>query len=176
MPNYRRHRVAGGCYFFTVTLLERNREGLLVDHINALREAVRAVRATRPFHIDAWVVLPDHLHALWTLPPRDHDFSTRWRLIKSRFAQALPKEERRSATRQQRGERAIWSRRFWEHTIRDETDYARHFDYIHINPVKHGYVEQLADWPYSSFHRAVRQCIYPADWAASPKEGFPTGE
>ncbi|GAB6042621.1 REP-associated tyrosine transposase [Endothiovibrio diazotrophicus] len=176
MPNYRRYRVAGGCYFFTVTLLERRNGAILCERIEALREAVRAVRAKRPFHIDAWVVLPDHLHALWTLPPGDDDFSTRWRLIKSHFARSIPQQERRSAVRRERGERAIWSRRFWEHGIRDENDYARHFDYIHYNPVKHGHVPEVAGWPHSTFHRAVRQGIYPIDWGTAPGDDFPTGE
>jgi putative transposase len=133
MPNYRRAFVPGGCFFFTVNLLERRRT-LLVDHIATLREAVATTRQGHLFAIDAFVVLPDHLHAVWTLPPDDCDFSTRWRLIKSRFAKALPKQERLSAIRVARGERGIWQRRFWEHLIRDEPDYARHVEYCYINP------------------------------------------
>ena|SRR5258707_1315254 len=128
MPNYRRAFVPGGCWFFTVNLLER-RQTLLVDHVEVLRAAVAATRQKYPFDIDAIVILPDHLHAVWTLPPGDADFSTRWRLIKSRFAKALPKQERLSAVRKARGERGIWQRRFWEHLIRDESDYARHIEY-----------------------------------------------
>ncbi len=164
MPDYRRNLVPGGTYFFTVNLLER-RKRLLVDEVDALREAVRLARAKRPFHIDAWVVLPDHMHAVWTLPPGDGDYSGRWRAIKIAFAKALPATEFRSATRLARGERGIWQRRFWEHTIRDETDYAAHVDYVHINPVKHGLVSRLADWPYSSFHSFVTQGVYASDWA-----------
>jgi putative transposase len=136
MPNYRRALIPGGCFFFTVNLLER-RQTLLVDEIAALREAVATTRQGHPFIIDAFVVLPDHLHAVWTLPPGDSDFSTRWRLIKSRFAKALPKQERLSAVRKARGERGIWQRRFWEHLIRDEADYGRHVEYCYINPLKH---------------------------------------
>jgi putative transposase len=110
------------------------------------------------------VVLPDHLHAVWTLPPGDSDFSTRWRLIKNRFAKALPKQERLSAVRKARGERGIWQRRFWEHLIRDEADYARHVEYCYINPVKHRWVTRVRDWPYSSFHRDVRAGLFPIDW------------
>src|SRR5215472_11727225 len=125
MPNYRRAFVPGGCWFFTVNLLERQK-ALLVEHIEPLRLAVAATRRNRPFTIDAFVVLPDHLHAIWTLPSGDADFSTRWRLIKTRFARALPKQEPLDSVRLARHERGIWQRRFWEHLIRDETDYARH--------------------------------------------------
>lgn len=149
MPDYRRDRVAGGTYFFTVNLLERN-SSALVTHIDVLREAVRKARSGRRFHIDAWVVLPDHMHAVWTLPPGDDDFSGRWNAIKTAFAKAMPKTEHLSAVRSTKGERGIWQRRFWEHTIRDERDYAAHVDYVHINPVKHGLVRfyvtsQVAD-------------------------------
>ena len=164
MPNYRRAFVPGGCWFFTVNLLER-RQALLVDHVEALRTAVAATRQKYPFDIDAIVILPDHLHAVWTLPPGDADFSTRWRLIKSRFAKALPKQERLSAVRKARGERGIWQRRFWEHLIRDETDYSRHIEYCYINPMKHGLVGRVRDWPHSSFYRDVQAGIFPEDWA-----------
>ena len=164
MPNYRRAFAPGGCFFFTVTLLER-RQTLLVDRIAGLREAVTTTRRSHPFTIDAFVVLPDHLHAVWTLPADDHDFSMRWRLIKSRFAKALPKQERLSAVRKARGERGIWQRRFWEHLIREEADYARHVEYCYINPLKHRLVTRVGDWPHSSFHRDVRAGLFPADWA-----------
>jgi putative transposase len=164
MPDYHRNRVPGGTYFFTVNLLER-RERLLVEHIDALRDAVRQVRKKHPFHIDAWVVLPDHTHCVWTLPPGDDDYSSRWKAIKIAFAKALPRTEQLSAVRERKGERGIWQRRFWEHTIRDDSDYAAHVDYVHINPVKHGLVKRVADWPYSSFHRFVKDGIYPLDWA-----------
>jgi putative transposase len=99
------------------------------------------------------------------LPPGDADIANRWRLIKQRFSNTLPKTERRSAVRQQRGERGIWQHRYWEHLIRDEADYRAHMDYVHINPVKHGLVALVADWPYSTFHRLVEQGVYPSDWA-----------
>lgn len=165
MPDYRRNRVPGGTYFFTVNLLER-RERLLVEHIDAFRESVRQVRTQRPFYIDAWVVLPEHTHCVWTLPPGDGDYSSRWKAIKIAFAKTLPKTERLSAVRERKGERGIWQRRFWEHTIRDEQDYATHVAYVHINPFKHGLVERVSDWPYSSFHRFVKDGIYPQDWAS----------
>jgi putative transposase len=175
MPNYRRAFVPGGCWFFTVNLLER-RQTLLVDHIAILREAVAATRRSYPFSIDSFVVLPDHLHAIWTLPPGDCDFSMRWRLIKSRFARALPKQERLSAVRVARIERGIWQRRFWEHLIRDEADYARHVEYCYINPFKHGLVVRVCDWPHSSFHRDVRAGLVPADWAGENQTSGEFGE
>jgi putative transposase len=176
MPDYRRRRVPGGTYFFTVNLLDRGSK-LLTLHINALRGAVRATRAERPFHIDAWVVLPDHLHCLWTLPPGDDDFSNRWKAIKIRFVQCLPPIETRSAVHARRGERGIWQRRFWEHVIRDEVDYARHVDYIHFNPVKHGWSETVRDWPYSTFHRWVASGVYPPHWTGGEvQESLPVGE
>jgi len=132
MPNYRRAFVPGGCWFFTVNLLER-RQTLLVDHIDVLREAVAATRSKYPFEMDAFVVLPDHIHAVLSLPEGDADFSTRWRLVKMRFARALPKQERLSDVRKARGERGIWQRRFWEHLIRDDADYARRVGYCYIN-------------------------------------------
>lgn len=175
MPNYRRYRVPGGSYFFTVNLLERSSE-LLITHIELLRKAVATARAARPFHIDAWVVLPDHLHCVWTLPPGDHDFSSRWREIKKYFSRHLPNTERLSSVRAARHERGIWQRRFWEHALRDDADYAAHVDYVHINPYKHGYVERVADWPYSTFHRYVRLGLYPMDWAGNGEPGIKTGE
>lgn len=163
MPDYRRNWVPGGTYFFTVALLERKRD-LLVTEIGLLRESLRRVQRLYPFKIVAWVVLPDHLHCVWTLPPDDADYATRWRLIKLLFAKGLPKQERLSAVRKRRKERGVWHRRYWEHTIRDERDLVNHVDYVHWNPVKHGLVLRVADWPYSTFHRYVRRGLYPADW------------
>ncbi|MGR9087949.1 MAG: REP-associated tyrosine transposase [Gammaproteobacteria bacterium] len=164
MPNYRRSFVPGGTWFFTVNLLERRGNDLLVREIHLLRTIVRRIRKRYPFHIDAWVALPDHLHSVLILPPDDSDFSTRWRLIKSGFSRALPKTERRSEVRRAAGERGIWQRHYWEHYIRDETDYERHVDYIHMNPLKHGWVKQVCDWPFSAFHRYVEKGIYPTNW------------
>jgi len=174
MPDYRRNRIPGGTYFFTVNLLERQSH-LLVDRIEALREAVRQVRQRRPFHIDAWVVLPDHMHCIWTLPHGDTDYSSRWKAIKIAFAKSMPKTEYLSAVRAANGERGIWQRRFWEHTIRNDEDYAAHVDYVHINPFKHGHVRQVSDWPYSSFHRFVAAGIYPLDWVGEVAD-LPFGE
>ena len=161
MPDYRRAWVPGGTYFFTVNLLERRNNSLLVRHVDVLREVVVSVKTRHPFTIHAWVVLPDHLHCVVELPEDDADFALRWRLIKSDFSKRLPATERVSAVRQSRGERGIWQRRFWEHLIRDERDFAAHMDYVHINPLKHGLVDRVVDWPYSTFHRRVKEGMYP---------------
>ena len=121
-------------------------------------------------------MLSDHLHCIWTLPPGDADYSTRWRLIKSAFAKAVPAIERLSAVRQRRGERGIWQRRFWEHAIRDDADLAAHMDYVHFNPVKHGYVDSVAAWPYSTFKACVRRGIYPATWLGCDDKILTVGE
>ena len=172
MTRYRRNFISGGSFFFTVNLAGR-RLRLLTEHIDLLRKAFRETRARHPFAIEAVVVLPDHLHAIWTLPEADADFATRWRLVKSAFSRGLPGGERISESRLGKGERGIWQRRYWEHTLRDERDLARHMDYIHFNPVKHGHVSQVKDWPYSSFHRMVRLGIYAEDWGGRVAEDGP---
>lgn len=173
MPDYRRALVPGASWFFTVNLLERRGNDLLVRHIDVLRAAVRRVHQLHPFTINAWVVLPEHMHCVWTLPPGDADYSLRWRLIKTSFSRALPLDEYRSAVRLHRGERGIWQRRYWEHLIRNEADFRRHMDYVYVNPLKHGLVRRVGDWPYSSFHRDVRAGLYPADWAGDPELVLP---
>lgn len=142
---YRRAVVAGGTYFFTVKLADRQ-SILLVDNVAALRANVAHVRQRHPFPIDAWVVLPDHLHAVWSLPCGDHDVASRWMLIKSGFSRSIVKDEQISISRRSKRERGIWQRRYWEHLIRNEDHLARHVDYVHINPVKHGYVKTATDW------------------------------
>lgn len=148
----------------------------MTDHINTLRESFRVVKVARPFTIDAIVILPDHLHCIWTLPEGDADYKTRWSLIKANFSRQFPNTERRSLSRIKRRERGIWQRRYWEHTLTDEDDFARHADYIHVNPLKHGYVNQVRDWPYSSFHSFVDRGIYTLDWAGSVDESVGMGE
>ncbi|MBK8210830.1 MAG: transposase [Rhodospirillales bacterium] len=176
MPDYRRFRVPGGSAFFTVNPLQRRDNALLTQRIDLLREAVRRVRRDRPFVIDAFVVLPDHLHAIWTLPLGDDDTSTRWRLIKTFFVRSLARPEWRSAVRLRRGERGTWQRRFWEHAILDDADYAAHVDYVHFNPVKHGVVASPADWPYSTFRVCVERGLYPQAWAGDGVRDLPAGE
>jgi putative transposase len=138
----------------------------LIERIDILRSAFATVPAKHPFRIDAIVVLPDHLYCIWTLPPDDSDFSTRWGLIKASFSRHVTKTERISESRYERGERGLWQRRFWEHKIRDETDYLCHVEYIYWNPVKHGHARSQKEWPYSSFHDYVKQGIYPENWGA----------
>ena len=152
MPNYRRAWHLGGTYFFTINLLERSGNALLIKHIDALRAAIRAVKQSLPFEIHAWVVLPDHMHCVIELSPDASDFATRWRLIIGRFSKLIPPIESRSVVRARRGERGIWQRRYREHLIRDEKDFAAHMDYVHINPLKHGLVKRVAG-------------VYPGDWA-----------
>ena len=175
MTDYRRNRVPGGTYFFTVNLLDR-RSDLLIREIAVLRHAVRKVRANAPFHIDAWVVLPEHMHCLWTLPEGDTNFSARWQAIKTEFSKCIALGEPLSVSRAAKGERGIWQRRFWEHTVYDDRDFAAHMDYIHFNPVKHGLVTRAAEWPYSSFHRCVAQGLYPQDWNDFGTEIAESGE
>lgn len=170
MSNYRRAWRKGGTYFFTINLLERYQNDLLVRHIDILRRVVKDVKHKHPFIIHAWVVLPEHMHCVIELPEGDDDFALRWRLIKIGFSKAMPKTERLSAVREKRGERGIWQRRFWEHLIRDERDFAAHIDYVHINPVKHGHVGRVQDWQYSTFHRYVAQGVLPMDWAGGKEE------
>ena len=164
MSNYRRAWVRGGTYFFTVNLLERRRR-LLVDHVDLLRGAFREAKASRPFSVVACVVLPDHLHCIWSLPQDDLDIATRWRHIKTTFSRSIPPGERRSQRRMAKAERGVWQRRYWEHLIRDDDDLRTHIDYIHFNPVKHGHVARVADWPYSSFHGYVRLGVLPVVWS-----------
>lgn len=163
MANYRRAWTPAGTFFFTVALAERH-SSLLVDEIASLRRAFASAKKARPFDIDAVVILPDHMHCIWTLPAGDIDFATRWAHIKSGFCRHLPKTELRSASRSRKRERGVWQRRYWEHRIRDEADYAAHFDYVHINPVKHGHVFRTAEWPWSSFHNYLRLGVLALDW------------
>ncbi len=165
---YRRSDVPGASYFFTVNLAER-RKTLLVDYVDMLREAMKKVKQNHPFCIDAIVIMPDHLHTIWTLPKDDADFSKRWGLIKAMFSRCLEKTERISTSRLDKGERGIWQRRFWEHLIRDDHDYERHVDYIHYNPVKHGYVNRPTEWQYSSIHRFIEQGSIAPDWSGCNK-------
>ncbi len=171
MVNYRRAKIAGGTYFFTLTLRDRQSD-LLVKHVDLLRATIKSVRDERPFIIDAIVIMPDHLHAIWTLPEGDADYSGRWRSIKSQFTRSVVKAGETLA-KDKRGEYAFWQRRFWEHVIRDERDLQAHVDYIHFNPVKHGYVKQPVDWQWSSIHRYIRDGLIDANWAgeANDKDG-----
>ena len=163
---YRRTDISGATYFFTTNLAERHK-ALLIDHFDQLRQAIRKVKQQHPFTIDAMVVLPDHIHTIWTLPENDKDYPTRWMLIKAAFSRSINQGERRNQSRLAKHERGIWQRRYWEHLIRDEQDYIHHVDYIHYNPVKHGYINRAADWPYSSIHRYIRSGMLDKDWGTN---------
>ena len=162
MPRYIRAFTPGGTCFFTVALADR-RSDLLVREIDALRAAYAKVQRRHPFTTLAVCILPDHLHALWRLPPGDADAPLRWSQIKHGFSATLPAQSTR-ASQVARREKGIWQRRFWAHYIRDEEDLARHVDYTHFNPVKHDLVRQVKDWPHSSFHRWVERGELPAEW------------
>ncbi len=167
---YRRANLAGATYFLTVNLATR-RSTLLTDHIDFLRDAFRRVKSRHAFEIDAMVVMPDHFHLLMTLPSDDANFSMRIGAIKSAFSRRLPKVEHLRPSRIAKRERGIWQRRFWEHLVRDDQDFANHVDYIHINPVKHGYVQHALDWPHSTIHRFIERGDVEANWATGVSEG-----
>jgi len=137
----------------------------LLEHVEALRVAMRHVQSSHPFEIVAMVVMPDHLHGIWALPEKDADYATRWSLIKSGFSRRVARNESISRSRARKRERGIWQRRYWEHQIRDDEDLRRHVDYIHYNPVKHGYVSRTVDWPHSSLHLYIRRGWLTAEWA-----------
>ena len=164
-----------------------------MDNINLLRNVFRKVKTNHQFKIDAMVILSEHMHRIWTLPPGEADYKTRWALIKAEFSRGVPASERRSESRMKRGERGIWRGRYWEHLVRDEEDFQRHVDYIHWplmrilrlrhlcipahrNPAKHGWVEHVTDWLHSSFHAYVRRCIYLENWGFEPDKVFNAGE
>ena len=170
MSRYRRYFIPGGTFYFTV--VTHRRRPILTSRParSHLRKAIQTVRKKRPFQTVAMVLLPDHLHAIWILPSDDSDYPTRWSQIKETFTRSFLKaggsEGFRNASRIRRRERGIWQRRFWEHTVRDEDDLKRCFDYIHWNPVKHGLVERVQDYPWSTFHRHARQGEYDLVWGS----------
>ena len=168
MSRYRRVKVEGGMFFFTVALADRSSD-LLVREIERLRVSYKTMEDRLPCETVAVCVLPDHVHALWQLPDGDSDYASRWSLLKSTFSRGLPAATARSISKIAKREKGIWQRRYWEHAIRDDRDSERHVDYIHYNPVKHGLVTRVADWPHSSFHRYVEQGIVPVDWAGDAK-------
>jgi putative transposase len=169
MSKYRRADTLGGTYFFTVVTYRR-REILTERESRAiLQETINTVKQRHPFTIDAWVLLPDHLHSIWTLPPGDKEYPKRWGMIKAGFSKQAKhlfhQEEWMNETKIARRESTIWQRRYWEHRIRNEEDYQRHMDYLHYNRVKHGLVNRVIDWPYSTFHRYMKQGVYPENWS-----------
>ena len=173
---YRRVFVPGASYFFTLVTFERRPILSDVDAVERYRRAVRKVQAARLFIVEAEVILPDHLHMLCTLPEHDADYPARLRLIKSAFTRSITAKHfhsARSASRAAKREQAVWQRRYWEHTIRDERDFRAHLDYIHINPVKHGLVAAPRDWPHSTFHQWVDRGAYEPWWGADDMAPLP---
>jgi putative transposase len=164
--NYRRINMPGGTFFFTVVTYSRLKLFDFKENIDLLRQSFSLVMRRHPFKIVAIVALPEHIHCIWTLPENDGDYPTRWRLIKNYFSHNLSMEPEFtiSASRKSKREKVVWQRRYWEHLIRDESDLRMHIEYIHYNPVRHELVKSPMDWPYSSFHRYVKQGLYPADW------------
>lgn len=172
---YRRANTPGATYFFTLNAA--NRQGrLLIENIDALRASFQVARHSRPFTIDAICVLPEHLHLLMTLPAGDANFAARIRLMKQEFSRRIEAGETIDIKRVARRERGLWQRRYWEHQIRDEQDLARHAEYIHFNPVKHGWVQRAVDWPFSSIHRFIRSGTIDADWRMSVSDAPGFGE
>ncbi len=195
MSHYLRPKGKSGPVFFTVALARRG-GALLIDEIDILREAVRVTRARRPFGIAAWVVMPDHMHAVWQLPQGDANYSDRWGAIKARFSRDVRRKmvgckptlradgrvgfeptevvhmrAKRSPSKKRKQDAGIWQRRFWEHHIRDEADYAVHVRYCWSNPVKHGFVDRAVDWPYSSIHRDIRAGLVAQEWCGETGDG-----
>jgi putative transposase len=168
---YRRLFIPGGTYFFTLVSFNRCSIFSTPEAVEKLRNAFRYTLERHPFTIVASVILPDHMHFIWTLPSQASNFSMYWRLIKSHFTRNWRSQgvKSESESRQQKGEADVWQRRFWEHAIRDELDLSRHVDYIHYNPVKHGLVIAPADWKYSSFGKYVRDGSYSLDWGGGEK-------
>ena len=166
MSNYRRVYIFGSTYFFTVNVLDRKRTDLTSPTFRqALREGIERARLTLPFKMNACVLMPDHIHCIWTLPQDEANYSARWAIIKRYVSRVCSQHDTvLNLSRRKRREFGLWQRRFWEHWIRDETYFERHVNYIYYNPVKHGYVKRVIEWPYSTFHRDVRKGIYSANW------------
>ncbi|WP_435950241.1 REP-associated tyrosine transposase [Psychrobacter sp. DM8] len=171
MPRYIRSYTQGATYFFTLVSYNRRKILCEPDFLKAFKSSIRQIQQQYPFEIIAWVQLPDHIHCIWQMPENDANYSMRWSQIKRLTTQACPQyhstKDALSLSEVKRNERGIWQRRFLEHQIRNESDFIKHMDYLHYNPVKHGLVDKVADWPYSSFHRYVRQGFYAEDWGGS---------
>lgn len=171
MSKYIRSYTQGAFYFFTLVSYNRRKIFCNEDFLQAFKNSIRQIQHQYPFEIIAWMQLPDHLHCIWKMPENDADYSMRWSQIKRLTTQACPQYQlsidELSHSKVKRYEKGIWQRRFFEHQIRDEADFVKHMDYLHYNPVKHGLVETVSDWPYSSFHRYVNQGYYAEDWGDS---------
>lgn len=173
---YRRSQIGGGTYFFTVVTYNRLKLFNSPSRIALLQDSFRQVKERHPFTIDAIIILPDHLHCMLTLPQGDARYPLRMRMIKSHFSRKYPEGlPESSSSRIAKGEKAVWQRRYWEHLIRDEEDYARHVEYIHYNPVKHSLVKSPRDWQWSSFHDYVEKGVYDINWGAGEEVLFGEG-
>ena len=174
--HYRRVRIEGATYFFTVVTHDREKLFVNPATVKLLNDAIAKVRDRHPFEIEAQVVLPDHLHVLWTMPEGDAAYATRWRLIKETFTRSYLKTAKmpvRTEAARNRGEQPIWQRRFWEHTIRDETDFKTHLDYIHVNPVRHGLVKSAGEWSHSTLSKWVELGVYEPGWGTGATQEVP---
>jgi REP-associated tyrosine transposase len=169
MPRYRRAEIEGGTFFFTVVIADRSSD-ILVAHIDRFRRVYGLVQERHPFRTIAICILPDHLHAIWSLPEGDADYSLRWKAIKSNFSRGFDGASSRSPSKIAKRDKGLWQRRYWEHAVRNDADLERHIDYAHFNPVKHGYVSRVCDWPHSSFHRYVARGNLPLDWGGDVRE------
>ncbi|AAZ18114.1 conserved hypothetical protein [Psychrobacter arcticus 273-4] len=169
MSHYIRDKTQGGCYFLTFNLLDR-KSSLLLTHIDKFRDAYAKTIQHHQFKLDAMVVLPDHVHIMITLPPDSDNYAVIVASLKSQFSRQINKTEIITSSRQAKRERGIWQRRFWEHRIRDDADYRQHMDYIHNNPVKHGYVTNPQDWQYSTLHTLIKKGVYPAGWGTDEND------
>ncbi|MCP3878296.1 MAG: transposase [Sulfitobacter sp.] len=172
MPRYRRQNAQGSTWFFTIVTYKR-RAFLCGDEVcTALRCSIKKVQTKYPFKIEAWVLLPDHFHCIWTLPDQDSNFQLRISLMKRYVTQScagfLHQESLNTPSRRKRKESTIWQRRFWEHQIQSEKDLKTHMDYIHYNPVKHELCQSPIEWPYSTIHRLTKEGVYPENWASDP--------
>ena len=177
MPEYRRIRTKGATYFFTVVAYQRQRILCLRKSLEAMQRVFADVASRLPFRTDAWVILPDHMHVVWTLPEGDSDYSTRWDILKKDLTKDLrclaDADAASTTSRVRHRDGTVWQRRFWEHQIRDEPDYRTHLDYIHFNPVKHGFTASPKDWQHSSFHKWVARGAYEEDWGSDGDVRFP---
>ena len=174
---YRRSQTKGATYFFTVLTYKRKKILCKKDNVKIIKGAFKQIALQHPFNVDAFVLLPDHIHCIWTLPESDNAFSTRWRLIKGYFTRRCDMKHRDDQTRnmQKKGLQGVWQQRFWEHRIRDERDFAAHVDYIHYNPVKHRLAKAPKDWEWSTFHRYVKEGIYDINWGTKEEIRFEDG-
>ncbi len=176
MSDYKRNFVAGGTYFFTINSFNKQKFFTSPVFRSALRKATSHTKQKLPFEINAWVLLPDHLHCIWTLPENDHNYSARWSMIKCMVTQQCKyhflQHHLSNPSRFKRNESTIWQRRFWEHTITNEYDYENHLNYIYWDPVKHGYSGSVNEWPFSTFHRDVKKGLYDEKWVCDLKESI----